>query len=764
MRIVGLMSGTSADGIDAVLVDVRQVEGRTRLETLAQTTFPIPEALRGEILAACRPETGRVDQVCRLNALLGEWFARATFQVVELARLPIEAVDLIASHGQTIYHATQPGQDPPSTLQIAEPAVIAERTGRTVVADFRPRDVAAGGQGAPLMSYVDYLLFADPNRSRSLQNIGGIANLTFLPASGGPNDVIAFDSGPGNMVIDALCQSLFGVPYDRDGQIAASGRVDEALLAELLEDPYFGYPLPKTTGREQFGTQFARLLQQRGRERGIAPGDIVATATMLTARSIAQAYRRFLPPVDEVIVSGGGASNSTLMGWIQAEFRRLGLGPVFQRPEDLGISADAKEALGFAVLGFQTVHGRVGTLPAATGARHPVVLGAIVPGLNYLDLLRQVAADTVPFARPWRDVEQVVEQGVADGAFPGAALLVGRSDRIEYARGFGRLTADPDSPSVDLDTLYDLASLTKVIATTTATMILVEEARLDLDAPVSRYLPAFASNGKDSVRIRDLLLHCSGLSPVFPGGFVPYATAHQLPRDRDAIVAEVCAQPLIYPTGERSSYSDLGIIALGAVLEGIAGERLDRFVARRVFEPLGMASTLFGPSPTLWARVAPTERDAWRGHLVRGEVHDECAWMMGGVAPHAGLFSTARDLGRFGQMLLNQGELDGQRIVRAETLAYFVRRDGTVPESTRALGWDTASPTSSSGPRLSPDAFGHTGFTGTSVWVDPRRDRFVVFLTNRVYPTRRNLEILRIRPRLHNAVVEVVERRESQES
>src|SRR5215469_4287541 len=202
------MSGTSADGVDAALVDLSRDE-RLRVRTLATSTLPYSDEVREEVLAASQPETGRVDRICRLNFLLGEWFARAALAVIDAARLAPEAVDLIASHGQTIYHATQPEQEPASTLQIGEPAVIAERTGRTVVANFRTRDVAAGGQGAPLMSYVDFLLFSDPECHRALQNVGGIANVTSLPASGRPEEAIAFDTGPGNMVIDALTAHLY---------------------------------------------------------------------------------------------------------------------------------------------------------------------------------------------------------------------------------------------------------------------------------------------------------------------------------------------------------------------------------------------------------------------------------------------------------------------------------------------------------------------------------------------------------------------------
>lgn len=755
MLIVGLMSGTSADGVDAAVVEVAERDGRIQIETRTTWIVPYSAEVRAEILATCSPETGTVDRLCRLNAELGEWFARAALEAIARAGVRPEEIDLIASHGQTVYHAVGPEAHPPATLQIGEPAVIAERTGRTVVANFRPRDVAAGGQGAPLISYVDYLLLADPRRTRALQNIGGIANVTLIPAGAGPDRVVAFDTGPGNLVVDGLASLLFDLPYDRDGAIARRGAINPGLLADLLADPFFARVPPRTTGREQFGLAYAQRLIEMGRQRGIPPDDLLATATALTVRSIAEAYRRFLPPIDEVIVSGGGAANPTMLQWLA---RELAPTPV-RRIDDLGIPADAKEAIGFAVLGYLTIHGRTGTLPRCTGASHPVVLGAIVPGANYPEVIRSIEKAASPARRSrLPGIEQLVEQAVSDGVFPGAALVVGLGDDLLIGRGFGRQTTESTSPPVDLETIYDLASLTKVIATTTLAMILVDEGKLDLEAPVVAYLPAFGQSGKERIRMRDLLLHCSGLPAVFPGGFPAYATARRLPRDRDAIVAEVCAHPLVYPTGSQAIYSDLGIIAFGAAIEAISGERLDRLAARRIFEPLGMESTGFNPSPVVWGRVAPTEHDPWRGQrVIRGEVHDECAWMMGGVAPHAGLFSSARDLTRFARLLLHQGELAGRRIVQPDTLARFVRRDGTVPGSNRALGWEAASATNSAGPLLSPAAFGHTGFTGTSIWIDPARDLFVILLSNRVYPTRANQRIIAFRPDLHCAIIRAIE-------
>jgi anhydro-N-acetylmuramic acid kinase len=392
VRVIGLISGTSADGIDAAVVDIVRQAGEVCIHPLAWLTLPIPDDLRARIFGTSDPQIGRVDDVCRLDALLGEWFARAARAVAEKAAMTLDEVDLIASHGQTIYHAVGRDEEPPSTLQIGEPAVIAERTGRTVVADFRPRDVAAGGQGAPLAPYVDYLLFADARVARAVQNIGGIANVTYIPTGANRDDVIAFDTGPGNMVLDALARALYGRPFDRDGEIATKGRIDEELLGVLLADPFYAAPPPKSTGREHYGAPFVEELRRRAVARGLRDEDLLATATALTVRSIANGYRRFLARVDEVIVSGGGADNQTLTRWLADAVRTAHPHAIVRRSDDLGVPSKAKEAIIFAVLGYETIHGRTGTLPGSTGASRAVVLGTIVPGSNYLKLVRQVAA------------------------------------------------------------------------------------------------------------------------------------------------------------------------------------------------------------------------------------------------------------------------------------------------------------------------------------------------------------------------------------
>ncbi len=375
MLIAGVMSGTSADGVDVALVDVRGAPPRLQWRVVHVGTYPYPPDVREAILEAMQPGTGTVDRLCVLNARLGEIFAQAVLQTIDEAGLHPRDVALIGSHGQTVWHA--PEADPPATLQLGEAAVLAERTGIPVVSNFRARDMAAGGQGAPLVAYVDVLLLTHRERVRAAQNIGGIANVTFLPPEG--QDAMApfaFDTGPGNVLIDlAVARVTAGQQtYDRDGQLAARGRVDDDLLAWLLAHPYYQKPPPKSTGREVFGPAYLDEIWREAQARGLRGEDVIATLTALTAHSIARAYRAFLPRYpDEVIVSGGGAHNPVLM----AHLIRL-LAPARVRTSDaLGLPIDAKEAIAFAILAHETWHGRPGNLPAATGARRAVVLGDI---------------------------------------------------------------------------------------------------------------------------------------------------------------------------------------------------------------------------------------------------------------------------------------------------------------------------------------------------------------------------------------------------
>ncbi len=374
MRMIGLMSGTSSDGIDACLARIEDRGGKLDARIEHWLTVPYPDEVRQRVLCC---ET--VADLCRLNFELGERFADAALQLCEAANVPLDTIDAVGSHGQTVCHIDEGGCH--ATLQVGEPSVIAERTGLTTVADFRPRDIAAGGRGAPLVPVVDHVLFAHETIDRVALNIGGIANITVLPAGSSVADIVAFDTGPGNMVTDGIVALASGGKafFDRDGGMAARGLVSEDLLEELLADPYYALPPPKTTGRAEFGTHFATAVLGRARALGLSDVDAIATATALAARTIAAAVNTWgFAGTCEIIASGGGVHNATLMRMIADALP----GAVLHTSDEFGVNSDAKEAFAFAVLAYLTLSGRSGNAPAATGARRPVVLGKIVPGRN----------------------------------------------------------------------------------------------------------------------------------------------------------------------------------------------------------------------------------------------------------------------------------------------------------------------------------------------------------------------------------------------
>lgn len=389
MKVIGLMSGTSGDGIDAALCEITGEPAHIQARIILGITQPYEADFQQRILDACLPQKSSVDLLCQLNVDLGEQFARVTLQLIEKAGLNPSDIDLLSSHGQSVWHNVLPDGRASSTFQITEAAVLAERTGITTISNLRARDIAAGGQGAPLTSYVDWLLLRHPDHWRAVQNIGGIGNVTFLPPLSAPESTpLSFDTGPGNVLIDAAAKYLSEgkLTYDHDGRMAEQGKVDEEWLAELLRHPYFAQGLPKTTGRELFGTEMALQLVGKGRNRNLSANDILATLTMLTARSIADAYTRYAPrPIQEVILGGGGTRNPVLVRMLQS---LLSPAPVHTH-EEVGLDSDLKEGLVFAVLGYETWHGRPSTLPAMTGASHPVVLGQITPGANYIDLIKR---------------------------------------------------------------------------------------------------------------------------------------------------------------------------------------------------------------------------------------------------------------------------------------------------------------------------------------------------------------------------------------
>ncbi len=407
-----------------------------------------------------------------------------------------------------------------------------------------------------------------------------------------------------------------------------------------------------------------------------------------------------------------------------------------------GADPSSQRAAVAALFGERPLAGR---LPVSIPGIAEVGDGLDLPE-RALELAPSTPEDAGFSAAGLAEVDRVLEQAIADRAFPGAVVAVGHRGKLAYLRAFGHQRYDDGAPAVAVDTLYDLASLTKVVVTTSLAMMMVDEGRLDLDAPVQSYLPRFAGPGKERVTVRHLLTHSAGIdwwAPLFReiAGWKAY-------------VERVEGMPLVYEPGTETKYSDLGIILLGEILQRVSGRSLEELARERLFAPLGMGETTYRPSRELLARIAPTERDPWRGRVVHGEVHDENAFAMGGVAPHAGLFSTAPELARFAQMLLWKGTYGHQRLIARTTVESFTRRAGVVPGSDRALGWDTKSETgSSAGTLFSAHAFGHTGFTGTSIWIDPARDLFVVLLTNRVHPTRENRKIFEVRPAVADAVV-----------
>lgn len=378
------MSGTSVDGIDVALVriapSIKENAAHARLENFV--TVPFPAAARAEVLRVAEGARVSPGEISQLNFRLGRLFGEAALRACRKFRLSPRRLSVIGSHGQTIFHQGKPsrflGEDVASTLQIGEPAVIAAVTGVTTVGDFRPADMAVGGQGAPLVPFVDYLLYRDPRRGRAVLNIGGIANVTIIPKAAPPHAVTAFDTGPGNMVIDALVRHFTGGRrcYDAEAQMASRGRLLPDLLDTLLAEPYFRQAPPKSAGREQYGKSYVEKILAWGRRHRARPEDLARTATMLTALSITDALHRWISPntsISQLLVSGGGARNPLILAQLSAALA----GVEVTTTEALGLRGDAKEAFIFALLADETLHGRPANLPSATGARRPALLGKI---------------------------------------------------------------------------------------------------------------------------------------------------------------------------------------------------------------------------------------------------------------------------------------------------------------------------------------------------------------------------------------------------
>ncbi|MCV4235663.1 anhydro-N-acetylmuramic acid kinase [Virgibacillus sp. LDC1] len=380
--VVGLMSGTSLDGIDAAVVRIHGSGLEASVELLHYYSKPYEPELRQRLRDLCSEENSNSAAVCSMNAYLGYQFGAAVLEAVADAGMQIDEVDLVSSHGQTIWHQPVPGQGDPyavaSTLQIGDISVIAKHTGKLTVGDFRPADMAVGGQGAPFAPYGDLILFRQPQRGRLLQNIGGIGNCSALPAGADPADVLAFDTGPGNMIMDAVAHMLSEgqLSYDDSGKWAARGNPDQVLLGEMMEHPYFHMEPPKSTGREVFGHNYAVSFLEQARLRKLSDEDVMATATAFTARTIADSYVRYVFPrykIDEVIVTGGGAHNKTLLSMLSELLPEQKV----MTSKALGLDDDAKEAVIFALLGNDFMLGVPNNLPAATGAGRPTVMGKL---------------------------------------------------------------------------------------------------------------------------------------------------------------------------------------------------------------------------------------------------------------------------------------------------------------------------------------------------------------------------------------------------
>ena len=377
MYIAGIMSGTSLDGIDVALVHIEGSGVKSKVELIHFNTVPFCNDIKNEIQQSLSIENSNVQLICSLNFKLGLCFANAVKEVCKESNVSLEKLDLIGSHGQTIYH--QPKQDGnmiPSTLQIGEPAVIAYETNTTVISNFRTMDMAAGGQGAPLVPYSEVILYRHQTKNRLLQNIGGIGNVTVIPSKRSNKSVIAFDIGPGNMVIDEVCQRLFQLPYDQNGKIAKQGVIVDEILTYCMNHPFLKMNPPKSTGREQFGKEFVSELLKRFEN--YSKESILTTVTMFTANSIVHHYKEFILPhyeIDEVILGGGGSYNDTLVEMVRNGLKEEKCAIFIQ--EDIGYSSAAKEAIAFAILANETHHRNPSNVPSATGAKKSVVLGNI---------------------------------------------------------------------------------------------------------------------------------------------------------------------------------------------------------------------------------------------------------------------------------------------------------------------------------------------------------------------------------------------------
>ena len=520
-------------------------------------------------------------------------------------------------------------------------------------------------------------------------------------------------------------------------------RVEAEVLAEELEK--------RTEKLDVIVVDDERLPARRDEvERLASQAELVVVASYARTRS-EQGRGELAGPLRRLLKDGFGGSAPVVLASLGNPYVLAEAPEVAARITTYDFAPASQLAMARALFGEIAVQGK---LPVRLSEDYPLGHGLEVARrsteLEPIDSLQEAGFSRQGMAR----VVSVLRDAVRSRAFPGVTAIVGRHGKIALARAFGHLSYDNDSPEVTLDTLYDLASLTKVIATTTASMMLYDQGKLELDRPVHDYIPEFVGEDKDSVTVADLLAHSGGL--LWWKDL--YKEFGELPpeRARKRYVETIAAMPLDYPPRSKTSYSDLGIILLGEILERVTGQSLEDIFEARIFEPLGMVNTRFRPPVSLLPRIAPTEIDPWRHRLVHGEVHDENAFALGGIAPHAGLFSTAGDVARFAQMMLNGGVYAHRRLVKRSTIELFTQRAGLAPNSSRAVGWDTPSGKSSAGRFFSSSSFGHTGFTGNSLWIDPERGAFAVLLSNRVHPTRENEQIREVRPAFHDAIMEAI--------
>ena len=380
MFAIGIMSGTSLDGVDTVLVEISNHSLETNCKVIEYNEYPIPKDIYDEIKIACDEEKSSVDLICSLNFKLGNLFADAVEALLIKSNFDVKKLDYIAMHGQTIYHLPVSRNNLiASTLQIGEPAILAYRFNTQVISNFRTMDMAAGGQGAPLVPYSEYILFGNKGKNIALQNIGGIGNVTVIPNTANIDDVYAFDTGPGNMMINEACHILFHKDYDDNGSIASKGKINRKLLDELLTHDFITKAPPKSTGREDFGEEYVKKILNN--YKNLNNEDIVATFTMFTAKSIKANYDLYIfnkYEIDQVIIGGGGSHNKTLMRYLKCLFAPVEV--VTQ--DELGYSGDAKEAIAFAILGNETLHNSFSNVPSATGAKRKVILGNITPKIG----------------------------------------------------------------------------------------------------------------------------------------------------------------------------------------------------------------------------------------------------------------------------------------------------------------------------------------------------------------------------------------------